>query len=84
MTIETYFQWMRVWSWFATVERTASLEKLRELLNVLWQEERKKGTSDELAAYAGAWGLENLDFANDHDFQEFMREIEGTSGKQPD
>ena len=85
MTRERYFQWMRIWKWFATVRSIPQLGKLHELFNELWQDERKTSTAAELAAHSEAWALEDLDFANDPEYQAYMREREsGGSGKEPD
>jgi hypothetical protein len=58
MTLERYFQWIRVWEWFATVDRTAQLESLYNLLDELWHDEHKNATPEELLAHVGLWDLE--------------------------
>jgi len=76
MTRERYFQWMRIWKWFATTHSTPGLGNLYEQLNTMWHEDRKASTAEELASHAGAWALEDLDFANDPGYQAYMRERE--------
>ena len=58
MTIERYFQWMKVWKWFQTVPGTPELESLYDMLNVIWKEEHDKISLDQLAQFRGAWELE--------------------------
>lgn len=84
MTRKRYFQWMRVWKWFATMDRTELLESLHSLLDDFWQEERKEATPEELAAHAAAWALEDIHFANDPHYQAFKREMDRAFGRPPD
>ncbi len=84
MTRDRYFQWMRIWKWFAVTDHTPSLGSLHNLLDVLWQEERKNTTWEELAAHSAAWELEDTDFANDPDYKAFKREMDRAFGKLPD
>jgi hypothetical protein len=35
-----------------------------------------------LAAHAGAWALEDIDFVNDPDYQAFKREMDKALGKE--
>jgi hypothetical protein len=74
---------MRVWKWFAITHSTERLWKLHSILDGLWQEERKQSTLGELAACAGAWALEDVDFVNDPDYQAFKREMDRALGKEP-
>ena len=70
-----YFQWMTVFEWFQTVERTPRLEALYGLLNEMWQEDRKSCAEEQLAAYSGAWTSGAIDIEQDSQFQTFMREM---------
>jgi hypothetical protein len=72
-----------MWKGFATSESTPSLEKLHDLANDLWQEERKAATPEELAAHSAAWELEDIDFANDPDYRAFKREMDRAFGREP-
>ena len=50
---------MAVWDWFRTTDTTQAVPKenwtgLYELLNSLWQDERKDATPQELAAHSDA------------------------------
>jgi hypothetical protein len=56
---------------------------LHSRLDVLWQEERKQATTEELASHAGAWALEDIDSVNDPDYQ-YKREMDRALGKEPD
>ena len=58
MTIERYFQWMRVWKWFATAESTIQLEALRVLLDTLWHEDYDKTSPLKLKEFGAAWAQE--------------------------
>jgi hypothetical protein len=58
MTIERYFQWMRVWKWFAATPQTSGLENLHDMLNVIWQDERENTTAYQLSEFGAAWALE--------------------------
>jgi hypothetical protein len=58
MTIERYFQWMRVWKWFAAAEGTVKLEALHVLLDKLWHEDRDKTSPHKLEEFGAAWALE--------------------------
>jgi hypothetical protein len=58
MTIKRYFQWMRVWKWFAATESTIQLEALHVLLDTLWHEDRDKTSEESLKSFAAAWALE--------------------------
>jgi len=58
-----YAEWITVWNWFQTVDTREALPRekwneLYDLLDILWREERKEATPEELAAHAGA--LESL------------------------
>jgi len=77
MPRERYFQWMRIWKFFASTEHTPDLGRLYGLLDVLWQEERKGATPEQLMEDSAAWGRleDTLDFANDPEYQAFLREI---------
>jgi hypothetical protein len=58
MTNERYFQWMRVWKWFAAAESTIQLEALRVLLDTLWHEDCDKTSPLKLKELGAAWALE--------------------------
>jgi hypothetical protein len=58
MTIERYFQWMRVWKWFAAANSTIQLEALRVLLDTLWREDCDKTSPPNLKEFGAAWALE--------------------------
>jgi hypothetical protein len=52
-----YLIWMAVWDWFRTTDTTQAVPKENwtrpyELLNSLWQDERKDATPQELAAHS--------------------------------
>jgi|GEM_PF-4013356 hypothetical protein len=54
-----YKEWTLVFDWFGTVDTKQVVARenwnqLWELLNALWQEERKNATPEELAAHSGA------------------------------
>jgi len=54
-----YAEWIAIWDWFQTIDPQKVLprekwDELYDLLNLLWQEERKEAKSEELAAHAGA------------------------------
>jgi hypothetical protein len=70
MTRERYARWIEVWKWFQTQPRSVSLEKLYELLNGLWQEDRAGCTQDQLAAYS-----QPLDLENDPAFRRFLDDL---------
>jgi len=77
MTRERYFQWMRIWKWFAKDASPLGLGDLHNLLNNIWQDERQNSTAEELAAHLSAWAREDiLDIASDPDYQAFIREME--------
>ena len=76
MTRERYFQWMRIWKWFAMDASPLGLGTLHDLLNVIWQDERQNSTAEELAEHSSAWAREDIDFANDPEYQAFIREME--------
>lgn len=84
MTEETYLRWMRVWKWFAGMKQTPELETLHDLLNVLWRAERDKTKPSDLLSFSEAWSVEDLDFANDAEYQKYKREMDRSLGKQPD
>jgi hypothetical protein len=84
MTQDRYFHWMRVWKWFATTHSAERMGTLHSRLDVLWQEDRKQATTEELASHAGAWALEDIDFVNDPDYQAYKREMDRALGKEPD
>jgi len=71
MTRERYWQWMAVWKWIQTKNRTPELEILYTLLNEMWQQDRQSSTADELADYSS----QKFDIESDPDFQEFMRDL---------
>ncbi len=59
MRSDRYALWIAIWNFFQTVHiREVVPEKqwkdLYGLLNLLWQDERKDATPEELAAHAGA------------------------------
>ena len=59
MKRDRYTEWIAVWGWFQgiNIKEVVSRENwnsLYELLNGMWQDERKDATPDELAAHAGA------------------------------
>jgi hypothetical protein len=58
MTIERYFQWMRIWKWFADAESSIQLEALRILLDTLWREDCDKTSPLKLQEFGAAWVLE--------------------------
>jgi len=58
MKRDRYAEWIAVWDWFHAVntKEVVSPENwnsLYELLNGMWQDERKDATREELAAHAG-------------------------------
>jgi hypothetical protein len=81
MIQERYFQWMRIWKWFAVNKGTQSLGNLHSMLDFLWQEERKNCMPGELPKHAGAWEHEDVDFVNDPDYQAFQREMDRAFGR---
>jgi hypothetical protein len=74
MTRERYFRWMRIWKWFGRTPETPGLGNLYNMLNAVWQEERRTSNEEELAAHSEAWVYEDLDFASDPEYQAYMRE----------
>ena len=54
-----YVIWMAVWDWLATTDTTQTVPRenwngLYELLNSLWQDERKDAKAQELPAHSDA------------------------------
>jgi hypothetical protein len=67
---------MRIWKWFAAIKDTEGLGGLANMLDVLWQEERKNSTPEEVAAHAAALAVEDTSLVNDPDYQAFEREMD--------
>jgi hypothetical protein len=77
VTRERYFQWMRIWKWFAMDASPLGLGNLHNLLNHIWQDERQNSTAEQLAEHLSAWALEDIsDLASDPEYQAFIREME--------
>jgi len=62
---------MAVWKWFQEQNRPSELEALYDMLNDMWQEDRKSSTPEELAGYSRM-----LDIERDSEFQRFLRELD--------
>jgi hypothetical protein len=58
MTIQRYFQWMRVWKWFAAAKSKVEIEALHVMLDKLWHEDCDKTSPQKLKEFAAAWALE--------------------------
>jgi hypothetical protein len=59
MKSDRYAEWIAVWGWFQGINTKDVVSRenwnsLYELLNGMWQDERKDATPEELAAHAGA------------------------------
>jgi hypothetical protein len=59
MRKDRYAEWIAVWEWFAATNTKEVVSRenwnsLYELLNGMWQDERKEATPEELSAHAGA------------------------------
>jgi hypothetical protein len=76
MTRDRYFQWMAIWKWFLTVDRTESLETLYGQLNQMWQEDRAICKPDQLAEYHAAWASRDIDLEKDSEFQQFLWDLD--------
>jgi hypothetical protein len=74
---------MAVWKWFQlTHSSSGSLEPLYDMLNEIWQEDRKTCTQDQLAAYAAAWASGVVDIGKDWQFQAFLLEMDRAFSKK--
>ncbi len=73
MTRDRYSQWMAVWKWFLQQGRSAELAALHNMLNNMWQEDRKSCTPEQLAEYA-EYTFPRI--GDDPEFKKFLRGLD--------